>query len=115
MTEKERCRDRMLAGELAMETLLVKTERRTQLVDVTERVQRAVAQSGVSSGVCTIYVPHTTAGVLINEQADPDGGGEGGGAPGRVVLGAGGCRHTRGNNRLPGTGGQWGRGHGLVF
>jgi len=55
-----------------METLLVKTERRTQLVDVTERVQRAVAQSGVSSGVCYIYVPHTTAAVLINEHADPD-------------------------------------------
>jgi Uncharacterised protein family UPF0047 len=45
-----------------METLLVKTERRTQLVDVTERVQRAVAQAGVASGVCHIYVPHTTRG-----------------------------------------------------
>ncbi len=47
---------------MLMEIVRVKTERRTQLVDVTERVQRVVAQSGVVSGVCYLYVPHTTAG-----------------------------------------------------
>jgi secondary thiamine-phosphate synthase enzyme len=55
-----------------METLRVKTERRTQLVDVTESVQGVVKASGAKTGVCTIYVPHTTAGVIINEHADPD-------------------------------------------
>jgi secondary thiamine-phosphate synthase enzyme len=55
-----------------MHTLLVKTERRTQLVDVTAQVQKAVASSGVTSGVCYLYVPHTTAAVTINECADPD-------------------------------------------
>ena len=55
-----------------METLRVKTRRRTQLVDITELVERAVGESGAGSGVCYVYVPHTTAGVMINEHADPD-------------------------------------------
>ncbi|MDF1552741.1 MAG: secondary thiamine-phosphate synthase enzyme YjbQ [Deferrisomatales bacterium] len=50
----------------------VKTGSRECLVDITSRVQQAVAASGVASGVCTVYVPHTTAGVTINENADPD-------------------------------------------
>lgn len=50
-----------------MRTLLVKTNHRTQLIDVTREVQRAVTESGVKSGVCCLYVPHTTAGILINE------------------------------------------------
>ena len=55
-----------------METLRVKTGRRTQLVDVTEEVARVVKMSRVKSGVCYVYVPHTTAGVTINENADPN-------------------------------------------
>ena len=50
----------------------VKTSRRTQLVDVTSAVQKVVTESGVTSGLCHLYVPHTTAGVTINENADPD-------------------------------------------
>jgi secondary thiamine-phosphate synthase enzyme len=50
----------------------VSTRRRAQLVDITERVAGAVARSGVTDGVCHVYVPHTTAGVTINEGADPD-------------------------------------------
>jgi thiamine phosphate synthase YjbQ (UPF0047 family) len=45
-----------------MEVLRIKTGRRTQLVDVTEEVKQVVAASGVVSGVCYLYVPHTTAG-----------------------------------------------------
>jgi secondary thiamine-phosphate synthase enzyme len=88
----------MLAGELAMETLLVKTERRTQLVDVTERVQRAVAQSRVLSGVCTIYVPHTTAAVLINEHADPDVATDVEATLDRLVPRTDAYRHSEGNS-----------------
>lgn len=54
-----------------METLTIKTDSQTQLKDVTSEVQKAVAASGVKEGVCTVYVPHTTAGVTINENADP--------------------------------------------
>ena len=55
-----------------MQTLSVKTDRRTQLVDVTAPVQKVVASSGVARGICYLYVPHTTAAITINECADPD-------------------------------------------
>lgn len=51
--------------------LTVKTRARTELVDITPEVGRLVAESGVRHGLCLIYVPHTTAGVTINENADP--------------------------------------------
>ena len=54
--------------------LRVKTNSRTELVDITQGVQRLVAESGVRSGVCYIYVPHTTAAVTINENSDPNVG-----------------------------------------
>jgi secondary thiamine-phosphate synthase enzyme len=53
-------------------TFEVSTRRRAQLVDITERVGEAVLRSGVSEGICHVFVPHTTAGVTINEGADPD-------------------------------------------
>ncbi len=50
----------------------VKTHRRDEMIDITPQVQHAIDSSGVADGVVTIYVPHTTAGVTINENADPD-------------------------------------------
>jgi len=49
----------------------VRTEDRSQMIDITSRVAEAVRGSGLSAGVATVYVPHTTAGVTINENADP--------------------------------------------
>jgi secondary thiamine-phosphate synthase enzyme len=54
-----------------METFSVRTPQREVLVDITGEVSRAVADSGVTSGQCIVFVPHTTAGVTINENADP--------------------------------------------
>ena len=51
--------------------LTVKTRSRTEMVDITAEVGRMVAQSGVRDGLCMLYVPHTTAGITINESADP--------------------------------------------
>jgi len=51
--------------------LTVKTRNETELVDITADLNRKVAQSGVREGLCLLYVPHTTAAVLINESADP--------------------------------------------
>jgi secondary thiamine-phosphate synthase enzyme len=51
--------------------LTVKTRAQTELVDITAEVGRLVAKSGVQQGLCLVYVPHTTAGVTINESADP--------------------------------------------
>ena len=52
--------------------LNVKTTAHTQMVDVTDQIQKAVTESGVREGICTVFVPHTTAAVTINENADPD-------------------------------------------
>jgi secondary thiamine-phosphate synthase enzyme len=49
----------------------VKTRERTELVDVTSEISRLVQKSGIDQGLCMVYVPHTTAGVTINESADP--------------------------------------------
>jgi secondary thiamine-phosphate synthase enzyme len=49
----------------------VSTKSRTELVDITSLVQDAVRESGVLDGLCHVYVPHTTAGITINENADP--------------------------------------------
>ena len=51
--------------------LSVKTRERTELVDITSEVDQLVEKSGVDQGLCMLYVPHTTAGVTINESADP--------------------------------------------
>jgi secondary thiamine-phosphate synthase enzyme len=51
--------------------LSVKTRSRTSLVDITAQVRGVVTDSGVQSGICYIFVPHTTAAVTINENADP--------------------------------------------
>jgi secondary thiamine-phosphate synthase enzyme len=53
-------------------TFEVRTARRAQMVDITEWVARAVEGSGGKEGACHVFVPHTTAGVTINEGADPD-------------------------------------------
>ena len=51
--------------------LTVKTRERTELVDITSEIGRLEEKSGVDQGLCMLYVPHTTAGVTINESADP--------------------------------------------
>lgn len=55
-----------------MKELIVHTSQRDQFINITREVQQAVAESGVGDGVCTVFVPHTTAGITINENADPD-------------------------------------------
>ena len=81
-----------------MEVLRVKTGRRTQLLDVTEQVERLVAAAGVVSGVCYLYVPHTTAGVMINEHFDPDVATDLEGVFERLVPRSGPYRHSEGNS-----------------
>lgn len=49
----------------------IKSRSRTEFIDITEKIQDVISEEGVQSGVCHIYVPHTTAGITINEGADP--------------------------------------------
>jgi secondary thiamine-phosphate synthase enzyme len=83
--------------ETTMEILEVKTARRTQLVDVTDRVRRTVESAGVLSGICYVYVPHTTAGMMINEHFDPDVATDLEGVFEKLVPRAGLYKHTEGN------------------
>ncbi len=80
-----------------MDVIEVASQRRRQLVDVTSFVQDAVAAAGVGEGLCHVAVPHTTAAVLLNENADP--------AVGEDILTALGAvlpqvswRHSEGNS-----------------
>lgn len=52
-------------------TIKVPTRDKTELVDISSQVEKAVKAAGVSEGMCTVYIPHTTCGVTINENADP--------------------------------------------
>jgi secondary thiamine-phosphate synthase enzyme len=55
-----------------LHSLSVETSRKRDFVDVTARVQDVVHASRVADGICLVYSPHTTAGVTLNENADPD-------------------------------------------
>lgn len=55
-----------------MYTFNVKTHSRTSMIEITSKVAELVSKSGIKSGLCTVFIPHTTAGVTINENADPD-------------------------------------------
>lgn len=65
---------------------------------MTNEVQRAIQESGVKTGVCYVYVPHTTAGVAINEHADPDVAHDVEGVLDRLVPHHGPYRHGEGNS-----------------
>jgi len=81
-----------------MQTRSVKTDRRMQLVDVTAQVQEAVSSSGVASGFCYLYVPHTTAAITINECADPDVARDVESALDQLIPLTGPYRHSEGNS-----------------
>ena len=53
------------------QTLTVRTNGRTEFLDLTRQIQAALEESGVREGLCHLFVPHTTAAVTINENADP--------------------------------------------
>ena len=76
-----------------MREISLRTERRTQLIDVTDQVQEALAAANGASAAL-IYVPHTTAGVTINEDADPALAQDIEAAMERIVDDEGGWRHA---------------------
>ncbi|MCM8797018.1 MAG: secondary thiamine-phosphate synthase enzyme YjbQ [Candidatus Omnitrophica bacterium] len=54
-----------------MERIEIRTARRVELVEITEQIQRVLNKAKVKEGICFIFCPHTTAGLTINENADP--------------------------------------------
>ena len=89
---QEKKAGRSVTGEVSL-----KTDRRTQLLDVTAIVNQMVRDSGVYQGTCHLYVPHTTAGIIINEGADPDVARDIEAALDRLVPQDAAYRHTEGN------------------
>jgi len=57
-----------------MYTFEVRTPQRECLTDITDQIQGALGKAAAQTGLCTVFVPHTTAAVTINENADPDVG-----------------------------------------
>jgi secondary thiamine-phosphate synthase enzyme len=76
----------------------VRTTRREELVDVTAVVARAVSESGATVGIVVVSSPHTTAGVLVNENADPDVAIDLIAGLARIAPERGGWRHAEGNS-----------------
>ena len=54
-----------------LKEITIKTNTQTQILDITAQIQKVVSESGIAEGLCCVFVPHATAGVTINENADP--------------------------------------------
>jgi secondary thiamine-phosphate synthase enzyme len=80
-----------------MQSLSVHTQKHTQFLDITRAVQTAVSTSGIKNGLATVFVPHTTAGITINENADPDVVSDLADALGRAVPWEAQYKHSEGN------------------
>ncbi len=81
-----------------MERLSLKTNSRVELIDITDRVQQVVAKSKAKEGLCVVFCPHTTAGVTINENADPSVRSDIAGALNKIVPEGAGYTHSEGNS-----------------
>ncbi len=86
------------SGIRAME-LKIRTDSRITLLDVTEKVNQAVARSGVRTGLCNLFVPHTTAGIIVSENWDPDVTRDMLAQLEKIVPRDGGYRHGEGNSQ----------------
>jgi secondary thiamine-phosphate synthase enzyme len=81
-----------------MTELTVTTSEHCQFVNIDRSVQHVIEESGVTDGICVVFVPHTTAGITINENADPDVVGDMKKILDRVVPWEGGYDHAEGNS-----------------
>jgi secondary thiamine-phosphate synthase enzyme len=55
-----------------MTSLTIRTAARCEMIDITDRITEEVRKSGIKDGICHLFIPHTTAAITINENADPD-------------------------------------------
>ena len=80
------------------QTMTVSTTRRREMIDITARIESALGKMGLDDGLVMIYVPHTTAGVTINESADPAVAQDILATLARMVPDDGPYRHAEGNS-----------------
>lgn len=81
-----------------MQKFRVSTSRREQMVDITGQVRQAVTDWRLSSGLCILYCPHTTAAITVNEGADPDVASDIISGLGRLIPQSWGFAHQEGNS-----------------
>jgi len=81
-----------------LKKLELKTRSRVEFLDITARIRDVVTESGVRDGLCHVFVPHTTAGLLVNEHADPAVVEDIAARLDAIVPGRGNYRHTEGNS-----------------
>jgi secondary thiamine-phosphate synthase enzyme len=102
LTSADAASDIALPGEIphngVMHSFELQTKRRTQFVNITAQVADAIRALGVRDGTVTVFVPHTTAGVTINENADPDVPADLADALDRIAPWNAGYRHAEGNS-----------------
>lgn len=80
-----------------MEKISVKTSGRIELADITEQIQKVILKSKIKEGVCFLFCPHTTAGLTINENADPSVRHDIIDSLNKLIPEAAGYAHTEGN------------------
>lgn len=80
-----------------MISLAITTTARCEMIDITDRIAEAVRKSGIRDGICHLFVPHTTAAMTINENADPDVPRDILAALERIIPFSGNYRHAEGN------------------
>jgi secondary thiamine-phosphate synthase enzyme len=80
-----------------MQSFSIRTQKHTQFLDITRNVQTIVTNGGIKNGIATIFIPHTTAGITINENADPDVVADMTEALSRAIPWEAGYRHSEGN------------------
>lgn len=81
-----------------MEKLSLKTNSRVELIDITSKIGEVVSRSKIKDGICLIFCPHTTAGLTINENADPSVRRDIINALNRIVPAGAGYTHSEGNS-----------------
>ena len=81
-----------------MREIPVETGAHTQFVNIDRLIQQAVTEAGLVDGLAHVHVPHTTAGITINENADPDVVADMAAVLERMVPWKGGCAHAEGNS-----------------
>ena len=80
-----------------MKSITVRTQKHTQFLDMTREIESSLSDLGIQSGMVVVFVPHTTAGVTINENADPDVVADIADAMENAVPWQAAYRHTEGN------------------
>ena len=80
-----------------MEKIEIRSTKRIELLDLTDRVRQVVSRSKVKQGVCFLFVPHTTAGITINENADPSVKKDIINSLNKLIPAGGGYLHSEGN------------------